>query len=93
MTMDSKSAVLLLSMRVVQPSLLQTRLGAGDYDAAAVRVLHMVVNPETEVARLEQEQAVERLEAENKALKDNIARLEGGWYCARLVQLDYSLVD
>ena len=58
--------------------LVQSRLGAGDYNAGEVRVLHMAVNPENELARLDQEQALERLEAENKALKANMTRLEGG---------------
>lgn len=55
---------------------LQARVARGDFDPATTRVLHLRLNPEAELAREARDARVERLESENAALAQSLARLE-----------------
>ncbi|KAL6784601.1 MAD1 [Auxenochlorella protothecoides x Auxenochlorella symbiontica] len=55
---------------------LQARVARGDFDPATTRVLHLRLNPEAELAREARDARVARLESENAALAQSLARLE-----------------
>lgn len=63
---------------------LQARLFGGDYDPTRTRILHLVSNPTTELDRLQDKAAVEKLKEENTQLRATLARAQAeGRYAPR----------
>jgi Mitotic checkpoint protein len=57
---------------------LQARLAGGEYDPTRTRVLHVAANPASELARLQDKAALERLEEENRQLRVALAAAATG---------------
>eukprot|EP00775_Hariotina_reticulata_P012147 gene12147-12285_t len=51
-----------------------SQLAGGDYDPSTTRVLHLAANPAAEVERLRQQVRLDRLETENKELREALTR-------------------
>ncbi|CAG9460709.1 unnamed protein product [Pedinophyceae sp. YPF-701] len=57
-------------------ALLQARLGRGEFDASQTRVLHLRGNPEAAAREAKRREEVERLEAQNEALRAQLREAE-----------------
>lgn len=58
-------------------SILESRLGKGDYNPSTTKILHLRMNPESQIQNERQNPDVEKLRQENQALQSQLALLKG----------------